>query len=231
MKELDLRTDTFMPGGPRSDGVATPQERPASPVPAPPRAALDGPGETVALRPDDFKLLSSDTRVQILKLLDARARTGTELGKDLGLEKSTVHQHLERLVEGGLVHRREDDRLWVYYDLAPRGRRLLHPPRSGFTLLLAGSLLSAGASLTLAASWLLGSLAAPMRESSPVQAPGADGAADAPAGGASADEAGDASPAVAGDGGWPLPPLATAAAACFALAALLGSAAWVARPK
>jgi len=204
------------------------------------RPAIDGPNETVALRPDDFRLLSSDSRVQILKLLDARAMTGTELGKTLALEKSTVHGHLEKLAEGGLVARREDDRLWVYYELTPRGRRLLHPPRAGFTLLLSGSLISAGAGLAIAAAWVVGMASAPMREqasapTAPENSPATDGRGDGDAsGGAAADTeptAGPAAEPMTMDDGFSLPVLPTVAAGLMLLAGALGAAAWTIRRK
>ena len=205
-------------------------------APAPPRAA-DAPDERFALRPEDFRVLASDSRVAILKALDERQMTGTELAKKLGLEKSTVAQHLDRLVEAGLVQRKEDDRLWVYYTLAPRGRRLLHPPRAGFTLLLSGSLLSAGASLTLFGTFLLGNLAREVGRSSPSSAPmgDADDAADAPAAGGSTEpgapvsEAADGADTAASVGGG-VPLLPVLAFGSFALAALLGGVAWFLRP-
>lgn len=207
----------------------------SAPQAPPPARATEAADERFALRPEDFRILASDSRVAILKALDERQMTGTELGKKLGLEKSTVAEHLERLVEGGLVQRKEDDRLWVYYTLAPRGRRLLHPPRAGFTLLLAGSLLSAGASLTLFGTFLLGNLAREVASSpseAPSTEPAPDDAADAPAAGSSgtaadADfESGAAEPAVAGG----VPLLPALAAGTFALAAILGGAAWFLRP-
>lgn len=191
--------------------------------------------EKFALRPEDFRILASDTRVQILKILDGRAMTGTELGKRLDLEKSTVHQHLEKLVEGGLVTRREDDRLWVYYDLSPRGRRLLHPPRAGFTLLLSGSLASAGAAVALFATWVLGNAtrdlaSAPQDAGGRAEEPVADGAPTAPTEGAAGDGAGGVSAQAEPSGpGFPIVP--AIAVALFALAAALGGAAWIVRPK
>lgn len=214
-------------------------DRPVATSPAASTGAHAAPAltedERFALKPEDFRILASDSRVAILKALDERQMTGTELGKKLGLEKSTVAQHLDRLVEGGLVQRKEDDRLWVYYTLAPRGRRLLHPPRAGFTLLLAGSLVSAGASLTLFGTFLLGNLAREV--ASPSSAPEATddaGGASAPASGEAAmdTDAGRAGPDTAAEpaaaGGIPLLP--ALAVGAFALAAALGGAAWMLRP-
>lgn len=215
---------------------ASAQAAPASAPARGPGAAAEAPDERFALKPEDFRILASDSRVAILKALDERQMTGTELGKKLGLEKSTVAQHLDRLVEGGLVQRKEDDRLWVYYTLAPRGRRLLHPPRAGFTLLLAGSLLSAGASLTLFGTFLLGNLAREV--ASPSSAPSAPaddaGGESAPASGEPVMDA-DASSRTGADAvaepSVSIPLLPALAVGAFALAAALGGAAWMLRPK
>ena len=49
-------------------------------------------------------LLGDGTRSEILlALLDGRARTGSELARHLSLARSTVSEHLSRLLDGGLV--------------------------------------------------------------------------------------------------------------------------------
>ncbi|HWH08608.1 MAG TPA: winged helix-turn-helix domain-containing protein [Candidatus Thermoplasmatota archaeon] len=99
-----------------------------------------------------FKALASDTRLDILKALDERQKTVTELARELDLNKATVFEHLEKLAEVGLIQKLEDDRKWVYWQLTWTGRRLLHPEAITLALVLssaAGSLLTA-----LAAAWL-----------------------------------------------------------------------------
>ena len=47
--------------------------------------------------------LSSESRVLMLSSIRNRKKTNAELGKELSLKPSTIHHHLERLKEAGLV--------------------------------------------------------------------------------------------------------------------------------
>src|ERR1051325_3459848 len=107
---------------------------------------------------ETFKALASDTRLDILKALDVRQKTVTELAKELDLNKATVFEHLEKLAAVNLIQKLEDERSedgedapqrvrkWVYWQLTWTGRRLLHPEK----ITLALALSSAGASLVTA---------------------------------------------------------------------------------
>lgn len=65
------------------------------------------------------------SRIRILRQLDGAKATVSELGRELGLNKSTVHKHLSELVDEGLVERLENEgRLWVYYQLTETGREI-----------------------------------------------------------------------------------------------------------
>ncbi|HUR70156.1 MAG TPA: winged helix-turn-helix domain-containing protein [Candidatus Thermoplasmatota archaeon] len=91
-----------------------------------------------------IKVLASDSRRDILRILGKRRHTLTELAEALGLKKATVLEHLQKLVAAGLIKRMdEDDRLWVYYDLSPRGKRLVRPERTRFYLILGGTAIAA----------------------------------------------------------------------------------------
>ena len=81
-------------------------------------------------------LLSSETRIEILKKLDERRMTLSELSKALGLSKTTVKEHLNKLLEAGLVERVEEGRKWIYYELTPEGKRLLHPEKVSVKLVI-----------------------------------------------------------------------------------------------
>jgi len=59
--------------------------------------------EETTLDRDDLAALSSDVRVMILKALDSRPMTVSELADRLGLAKSTVHEHLAVLADADLV--------------------------------------------------------------------------------------------------------------------------------
>ncbi len=106
--------------------------------------------EDLPLEPDLIKVLASDTRRGILGHLTERRMTVTELARETGLGKATVHEHLKKLTLAGLVDRDEDDRLWVYYELTPRGKRILNPQRTRFYLVIGVTVL-AGIAAVLAA--------------------------------------------------------------------------------
>lgn len=86
-----------------------------------------------------FEALASDTRVAILKELDERQKTVTELSDSLGMAKSSVHEHLAKMVEAGLIEKEENERKWTYYRLTPKGRKILHPGERTRILVLVGS--------------------------------------------------------------------------------------------
>lgn len=84
--------------------------------------------ESVSLDPVLLKALASDSRRDLLRLLDERRMTLSEMAKRTGLKKATVLEHLRRLVEAGLVRRLDDgERLWIYYELTREGQRLVNP--------------------------------------------------------------------------------------------------------
>jgi DNA-binding transcriptional ArsR family regulator len=93
----------------------------------------------IILDQESFKALASDTRIEILKKLDGTQLTVTDLANAMMVNKSAVHKHLTRLVEAGLVKKKEGDRKWVYYSLSLKGAQLLHPERVQIALMLAAT--------------------------------------------------------------------------------------------
>jgi DNA-binding transcriptional ArsR family regulator len=83
----------------------------------------------VTLTQDEFRVLASSTRIDIMKLLDESQLTVSDVSRRLAMNKATVHEHLTRLMEVGLVKKEDTDRKWVYYSLTWKGRNLLHPER------------------------------------------------------------------------------------------------------
>jgi DNA-binding transcriptional ArsR family regulator len=103
-----------------------------------------------------FEALASDTRIAILKELDARQRTVTELANSLGMAKSSVHEHLAKMVEVGLIEKEDSRRKWTYYRVTRKGRSILHPHEMTKILVLLGSSILAflgGASQVLKSLW------------------------------------------------------------------------------
>jgi DNA-binding transcriptional ArsR family regulator len=94
------------------------------------------PSEEIIIDKDSIDVLSSDTRVAILKSLDSSGRmTTTGLSDALNISKSTVHEHLTRLAEAGFV-KKNDSRKWVYWELTHKGRGVLHPHKQTRILFL-----------------------------------------------------------------------------------------------
>ena len=83
----------------------------------------------IKLSQDEFRVLASDTRIEILKHLDESQLTVSDLSRKLDMNKATVHEHLTKLMEVGLVKKDDSPRKWVYYRLTWKGRNLLHPER------------------------------------------------------------------------------------------------------
>lgn len=98
--------------------------------------------EKITLDRDTFKTLASGTRVDILKSLDRRRKTLSELSKQFGISVSTVKEHLQTLVKAGLIVQDDDGHKWKYYDLTKKGKRILHPEDTRIWVLLGVSVLA-----------------------------------------------------------------------------------------
>src|SRR6267378_8627784 len=101
-----------------------------------PSSACMESGGKITLDQESFRALASDVRVGILKRLDARRETVTDLSNLLALIKPTLLEHLEKLQSAGLVKRIDEGRKWIYYELTDKGRKILHPERVAITLAL-----------------------------------------------------------------------------------------------
>lgn len=63
------------------------------------------------------------TKLQILRAIQERPKTGAEIARALDMDRSTIYRHMDDLAEGGLIQRRETNRKWVYVKLTPKGER------------------------------------------------------------------------------------------------------------
>jgi DNA-binding transcriptional ArsR family regulator len=100
-------------------------------------------GGKITLDQESFRALASDVRVEILKRLDARRETVTDLSNLLALSKPTLLEHLEKLQSAGLVKRIDEGRKWIYYQLSEKGRKIVHPERVAITLALGSAVVLA----------------------------------------------------------------------------------------
>ena len=90
----------------------------------------------VTLGSSEFKALSSDNRVKILKMLNERKFTLTEISKKLGLTSPSSKQHLEILLKSRLVELIDEGRKWKYYALTRKGKDLIDAEERQTTVLL-----------------------------------------------------------------------------------------------
>lgn len=126
----------------------------------------------ITLDQESFKALASDVRVGILKVLDERRQTVTDLSNILGLSKPTLLEHLEKLQAAGLAKRLDEGRKWIYYELSDKGRKILHPEKVSIVVAL-------GSAVTLAAVGIVSLLSSSFALlAGPVSGPG--GFVDAP---------------------------------------------------
>jgi DNA-binding transcriptional ArsR family regulator len=95
----------------------------------------------VTLDKEAFKALASDTRLQILRSLDGKKMTVTELSSITNMNKATLHEHLSKLHAVGLVKRNErEGHKWVYYKLSWKGSSLLHPENNRIVVMFSTTL-------------------------------------------------------------------------------------------
>ena len=90
----------------------------------------------VTLDMNAFKALASDTRLDILRSLDGKHMSLKDISKATNLNKATLHEHLIKLHEAGLVKKKErEGHKWVYYKLSWKGESLLHPENTKIVVL------------------------------------------------------------------------------------------------
>lgn len=95
-----------------------------------------------------LKAIGADTRIEILKCLAKGRHTPTMLADKLGLSTPTVLEHLDKLIEAGLVKKIDEGRKWKYYALTEKGQSLVSVrpdvPVRAFIMLAIGTLLLLG---------------------------------------------------------------------------------------
>ena len=92
----------------------------------------------VTLDINAFKALASDTRLDILRTLDGKKMSLKDISNATSLNKATLHEHLSKLNEAGLIKKKErEGHKWVYYKLSWKGESLLHPENTKIVVLFA----------------------------------------------------------------------------------------------
>ncbi len=99
--------------------------------------------EKISLDRSTFRVLSSDTRIQILKLLGKRRMTLSEMSKFLRMSVSSVKEHLDSLSQAGLIVQMDEGRKWKYYELTGKGKEIISPVEKRVFIVLGVSVLAA----------------------------------------------------------------------------------------
>lgn len=90
-----------------------------------------------------FKALASETRLDILRTLDGKKMNLNDICKATNLNKATLHEHLTKLNEAGLIKRNErEGHKWVYYKLTWKGEGLLHPENTRIVVMFSTTFIS-----------------------------------------------------------------------------------------
>lgn len=81
----------------------------------------------LVLEKDKLKVISVESRVNILKVLSKRRETLSDLSKKLKLSKPTLKEHLDLLEKSGFVRKISSENIWKYYELTEQGKNVLNP--------------------------------------------------------------------------------------------------------
>lgn len=88
-------------------------------------------------------VMSSKTKYEIIKNLSKGQKTPTDISRMMGKAKSTIVEHLEELVELGLVQKIEQPgKKFVFYSLTKNGYRMLESKPKIENFVMFGSFLS-----------------------------------------------------------------------------------------
>lgn len=74
---------------------------------------------------ENIKVITDKTRILILKILNKRRHTLSELSKILNLSRLTVIYHTRILEDAGYIRKIDDGRKWIYYELTESGKSVL----------------------------------------------------------------------------------------------------------
>jgi len=71
---------------------------------------------------ETLKAVSSETRADILKILNKKDHTLSDISEKLKLSNPTVKEHLDILSRNQLIKKEDTDRKWKYYSLTSKGK-------------------------------------------------------------------------------------------------------------
>jgi len=81
-----------------------------------------------------LRTLSCYSRITILKKIKEKRLNLTDLSSEVSLSKSTVHEHVQKLVESGFVMQTKNSprSKWVFYELTDKGQALFNKEKATF---------------------------------------------------------------------------------------------------
>ena len=88
-----------------------------------------------------IEALSTETRRGIIKLLEKRPYTASELSAKLNKHVTTITEHLNLLEKSGLIKKKESNNKWIYYALSDKGERIFKPTYYSWVIVLSISFL------------------------------------------------------------------------------------------
>jgi len=99
--------------------------------------------EEIKVSKNLMRTLAVDTRANILKNLERRPMTASELSRKMGKHVTTVSEHLDILKSSDLVERVErPGRKWIYYKLTKPAQKILHPTSYRWSFIFVVALIS-----------------------------------------------------------------------------------------
>lgn len=110
--------------------------------------------DKITLDRETFKALAVDTRVKILRILDDRQHTLSDLAEELSMAPSTIKEHLDTLVAAGLIKQVDKGMKWKYYKLTFKGKQITNPYEKKVWIILATAAVALSASLYALFTWL-----------------------------------------------------------------------------
>jgi DNA-binding transcriptional ArsR family regulator len=111
----------------------------------------------IKLDRETFKALASKTRIDILKLLQKRRHTQSEIAEALEMSVPTVKEHLSALETAGLVVKHEEGRKWKYFGLTKKTKAIFEPEQTKIWIVLVALIFSViGGIVTAVRTFLVG---------------------------------------------------------------------------
>jgi len=90
-----------------------------------------------------LKVLSTETRMDIIKELSEGGRTPSDLSKRLNKSDATIVEHLDVLCKAGLVKKTEQPgKKWIFYSLTERGKGIISSKSRRLVIILSTSIIA-----------------------------------------------------------------------------------------